>query len=136
MNVLGQTPAEVPPSLAFAWAQPAVQRLRHALLHEGTDPDAYLEVELEGVLLDVPWMTDFMSVPFTEESMEGARLAVVLTHLKARFPQRDVVQNFVFRFWNPTRVDTAALMNGSVDFDTAFRDRLSMSEDEAKGWLC
>ncbi len=132
--VLERNEVWVPHSLAFAWSRPAVQRLRHALLHVGTDPDAYLEVELEHVLLDGAWMTAFMSVPFTENSTEGVRLTAALKHLKLRFPHRPAVQDFVFKFWNPGRVDELALQDGGVDFDTAFRDSLSMSESEAKGW--
>lgn len=134
MEVLEHSPVLVPHSLAKAWAQPAVQRLRYALLHTGTDPDAYLEVELEAVLLDGAWFTGFMSVPFTAESDEGVRLTAALSHLKARFPHRVAVQDFVFKFWDSKRVDALALMNGGVDFDTAFRDSLSMREHEAKDW--
>ncbi len=133
-DVLERNEVMVPHSLACAWAQPAVQRLRHALLHVGTDPDAYLEVELEAVLLDGAWFTTFMSVPFTKGSTEGVRLTAALENLKTRFLHRSAVQDFVFKFWDPARVDEVALMNGGVDFDTAFRDSLSLREHEAKDW--
>ncbi len=132
--VLEKKPVMVPQSLVRGWSHPAVQRLRFAVQKKGDTAPGHLRGELEQVLLKGAWMTAFLPVPFTEESVEGKSLSSALLYLKTRFPHRAAVQDFVFKFWDPERVDELALLDGGVDFDTAFRDSLSMSEHEAKDW--
>ncbi len=133
-EVLETKPAMVPQSLVRGWSHAAVQRLRHALLHVGTDPAAYVEVELEHLLLHGAWFTAFLPVPFTAESVEGRMLSDALLHLRTRFQHRAMVQDFVFKFWDPARVDELELMFGAVEFDAAFQQSFTMSEPEVKTW--
>jgi hypothetical protein len=132
--VLDKQLVMVPQSLVRGWKHPAVQRLRFAVQKNGDTAPGHLQGELERVLLKGAWMTAFLPVPFTEESVEGKSLSSALLNLKARFPNRAMVQDFVFKFWNPDRVDELALLDGGVEFETAFQQSFTLSEDEAKDW--
>jgi len=124
----------VPKSLCTGWSHPAVQRLRHAL--ERLSPsDGLLQRDLEEVLLRGVWMTDFLPVPFTNDSAEGVRLQAVLERAKVRHPNRRAVQEFVFKFWNPDVLDELALMSGDgLDFETAFAQSLTPTHANVKTW--
>lgn len=133
-DVLEKNTALVPPSLVKGWKHPAVQRLRFAVQKKGDTAFGYLQGELEHVLLKGAWMTAFLPVPFTEESAEGQLLNAVLKRAKERHPNRAMVQDFVFKFWNPDRVDELALLDGGVEFEIAFQESFTLSEEEVKDW--
>ena len=110
------------------WSHPAVQKLRHALETEG-DGEIFLQSEVETVLLDGAWMSSFLPFPFTPESSEGLRLSAALQWAKEKYPNRQVVQNFLFKFWGPHDA-----VEDGVLFEKAFQASLTLEVSRAQEW--
>lgn len=77
--------------------------------------DASLHGELVRATLEGGLFKNFIPLPFTEQSSYGRRLTHAWERVKGAYPESEIVQTFVWRFWRPLQDSTHAhLMHNAI----------------------